>query len=197
MVGFYNLWLILVIIGAFAWIVMEIADKLRGARIENKEDHRNVKISVVSGLSLLVFLIVTMYTPIVIGTLFWIGCFLIILVGIIYVLAIIAFVKAKKGLTTIGIYKMSRNPMYIAMFLLFIAFILMAWNASSIVGILTLIIALFNMIVIHWMVLGEEHFLSKKYRKTYNEYMNGTPRYIGIPKSEKDVIKYESCNNCF
>jgi len=30
MLGFYNLWLILVIIGAFAWIVMEIADKLRG-----------------------------------------------------------------------------------------------------------------------------------------------------------------------
>ena len=197
MIGFYNLWLILVGIGIFAWIVMEIADKLRGARIENKEDHRNVKISVVSGLSLLVFLIVTMYTPIVIGTLFWIGCFLIILVGIIYVLAIIAFVKAKKGLTTIGIYKMSRNPMYIAMFLLFIAFILMAWNASSIMGILTLIIALFNMIVIHWMVLREEHFLSKKYRKTYNEYMNRTPRYIGIPKSKKEVIKYESCNNCF
>jgi protein-S-isoprenylcysteine O-methyltransferase Ste14 len=137
------------------------------------------------------------YTPIVIGTLFWIGCFLIILVGIIYVLAIIAFVKAKKGLTTIGIYKMSRNPMYIAMFLLFIAFILMAWNASLIMGILTLIIALFNLIVIHWMVLGEEHFLSKKYRKTYNEYMNRTPRYIGIPKSKKEVIKYESCNNCF
>lgn len=164
---------------------MEIADKLRGARIENKEDHRNVKISVVSGLSLLVFLIVTVYTPIVIGTLFWIGCFLIILVGIIYVLAIIAFVKSKKGLTTIGIYKMSRNPMYIAMFLLFIAFILMAWNASSIMGILTLIIALFNMIVIHWMVLGEEHFLENKYKKQYLKYKQNVPRYLLFKKRQK------------
>lgn len=197
MIGFYNLWLILIGIGIFSWIVMEIADKLRGARIENKEDHRNVKISVVSGLSLLVFLIVTMYTPIVIGILFWIGCFLIILAGIIYVLSIMAFIKAKKGLTIVGIYKVSRNPMYVAMFLIFTGFVLMTWQFSLARGILMTIITTFNIIVLHWMVLGEEHFLSKKHRKTYNEYMNRTPRYIGIPKSKKEVVKYESCNNCF
>jgi protein-S-isoprenylcysteine O-methyltransferase Ste14 len=32
---------------------------------------------------------------------------------------------------------------------------------------------------------AEEPFLIEKYGDTYREYMNRTPRWIGIPKSEK------------
>ena len=39
--GFYNLWLILLIVGAFAGVFMLIGDKLRGIKIENPEDHYN------------------------------------------------------------------------------------------------------------------------------------------------------------
>jgi len=180
MLGFYNLWLILVIIGAFAWIVMEIADKLRGVRIENKEDHRNIRVTIVSIIPLLLFFGITVFTPIVTGALFWIGCILIIVSGIVYILSILAFVKPKRGLTTIGIYKVSRNPMYIAMFLIFIGFVLMAWQFSLARGILMITITIFNIIATHWMVLGEERFLSKKYGDAYREYMNKVPRYIGI-----------------
>ena len=63
MIGFYNLWLIIAGIVIFAWIWMEIADKLRGVRIENKEDHRNVKVSIISGLPLLAFLMVMGMEP--------------------------------------------------------------------------------------------------------------------------------------
>ena len=184
MIGFYNLWLIIVGIVIFAWILMEIADKLRGVRIENKEDHRNVKVSIINGLPLLAFLMVTIFTPIVTGTLFWIGCILLIISGIVYVLSIMAFVKAKKGLTIIGIYKISRNPQYVAMFLIFIGFIFMAWQFSLARGILMIIIAIFNIIVFHWMVLGEERFLSKKYGDVYREYIGRTSRYLGIRKKE-------------
>jgi len=100
------------------------------------------------------------------------------------VLSIVAFVKAQKGLTTIGIYQVSRNPMYIAMFLIFIAFTLMAWQAEPLMGILTAFITLPSVFFIHWMVLGEERFLIKKYGEAYHEYMNRTARYMGIPKKE-------------
>jgi len=182
--GFYNLWLILAIVGAFAWSLMVIGDKLRGVKIENPEDHHNPKIIIVSSVPLLAFLGVSIFTPIVTGTLFWIGCVLLIIAGIIYVFSIVAFVKAQKGLTTIGIYQVSRNPMYIAMFLIFIALTLMAWQAEPLMGIVTAFITLLSVLFIHWMVLGEERFLIKKYGEAYHEYMNRTARYMGIAKKE-------------
>ena len=182
--GFYNLWLILVIVGAFALSLWVIGNKLRGVKIDNPEDHHNPKVIIVSAFPLLAFLGVSIFTPIVTGTLFWIGCVLLIIAGIIYVLSIVAFVKNQKGLTAIGIYQVSRNPMYIAMFSIFIAFTLMAWQAEPIMGILTAFITLLSVFVIHWMVLGEERFLTKKYGDAYREYMNRTSRYVGIPKKE-------------
>lgn len=74
--------------------------------------------------------------------------------------------------------------MYIAMFLIFIAFTLMAWEAEPLMGILTAFITLSSVFIIHWMVLGEERFLTKKYGEAYYEYMNRTARYMGIPKKE-------------
>ncbi len=173
---------ILLIIGIFAFAGMGIGDKLRGVKIENKEDHHNPKVITVSGIPLLAFLGVSIFTPIVKGTILWIGIFIIILSAIIYILSIVAFVKVKKGLNTIGIYKFSRNPMYVVMFLIFIAFILMAFDYSEKTGILMTIVTLINVIVIHWMVLGEEKFLSKKYGDIYREYRNKTPRYIRMGK---------------
>ena len=41
-IGFYNLWLLLATIGAFAWVIMAIGDKLRGVKIENPEDHHSI-----------------------------------------------------------------------------------------------------------------------------------------------------------
>jgi len=32
--------------------------------------------------------------------------------------------------------------------------------------------------------VGEERYCLEKYGEAYREYMNRTPRYIGIPKSE-------------
>ena len=192
-VGFYNLWLILAIIGAFVWLLMAIGDKLRGVKIENPEDHHNPKVAIISSFPLLALLVVSISTPIVTGTLFWIGCVVLIIAGIVYVSTIAAFVKAQKGLATIGIYQVSRNPMYIAMFLVFFAFILMAWQTEPIMGILTAFITLSSVFIIHWMVLGEEQFLAKKYGNAYREYIDKTPRYIGMFKknltrlSERDT----------
>ena len=182
--GFYNLWLILAIGGTFAWLLMVIGDKLRGVKIENSEDHSNPKVAIISSFPLLALLVISIFTPMVIGALFWIGCVLLIIAGIIYVLSVAAFVKAQKGLTTIGIYRISRNPMYAVMLLIFIAFTLMAWQAEPVRGILTAFITLLGVFVIHWMVLGEERFLAKKYGDAYHKYMNKTPRYVGIPGKE-------------
>ena len=183
-VGFYNLWLIFVTIKVLTWLLMVIGDKLRGVKIVNPEDHKNPKVSIVGYLPLLAFLVVSVFTPIVAGNLFWAGCVLLVIVGTIYVLAIVAFVKCQKGLNTLGIYQVSRNPMYVAMFLFFIAFTLMAWQAETIMGIFGVFITLASVFVIQWMVLGEERFLIKKYGDAYRKYINETARYAGMPKKK-------------
>ncbi|MCD5396617.1 MAG: hypothetical protein LRZ98_00335 [Candidatus Pacebacteria bacterium] len=68
--GFYNLWLILVIVAFFAWLLMKIGDKMRGEKIENVEDHRNIKIMIVSSLPILIFLLAVVFVPIITGFLF-------------------------------------------------------------------------------------------------------------------------------
>jgi len=43
-------------------------------------------------------------------------------------------------------------------------------------------------IIIHHILLvdSEEHWCLEKYRDTYREYMNITPKWIGIPKLKKE-----------
>lgn len=177
-IGFYNMWLIFVAGKIFIVLLMSAGSKLRGAKIVNTEDHKNIVVRRVSFLPLVAFLGISIFTPITTGALFWIGCILLFVVGTIYVLTIIAFVRSPEGLTTIGIYRVSRNPMYVAMFLSFIAFTFMIWQAEVIAGILALFITITSVFVIKWMVYEEEHFLAEKYGDAYSEYVNKTARYI-------------------
>ena len=174
----WSLWLVLVPIFLFAWAGMAIGDRLRGVKIENKEDHRNVKTSLFSMPPLLALVVLSIFAPIVSSPLFWIGGVLIFAAAVIYVLSIAAFIKVPRGLNTVGIYRLSRNPMYVAMFLVMVAFAFMAWSAAAIMGILTAVVALWNVAATHWMVLRDEGFLERKYGQRYAVYRGQVPRYF-------------------
>lgn len=47
-----------------------------------------------------------------------------------------------------------------------------------------LMLVFVSMIVQHFMILGEERICFEKYGNTYREYMNRTPRYLGVPKKD-------------
>ena len=174
----WSLWIILVVILVFAGAGMAIGNKLRGEKIENKEDHANAKTGFLSMPPLLSLLVLCIFTPIVTGPLFWAGCLLNLAAGVVYILSITAFVTARRGVTTVGIYRLSRNPMYVAMFMIFAGFVLMAWSASPIMGLLAALILLWNTVTTHWMILGEERFLQERYGETYLSYKHVTPRYV-------------------
>ena len=46
--------------------------------------------------------------------------------------------------------------------------------------------AVIDLILMHFHAKAEERFLLEKYGATYQEYINRTPRWIGIPKSKKE-----------
>jgi protein-S-isoprenylcysteine O-methyltransferase Ste14 len=104
---------------------------------------------------------------------------------VIYVLALVMTVMVSINFAatpvdkpvTRGVYRISRHPVYISGFLLYVG---IGIACASWVMLL---------LAVAWIVLwcivvpAEERFLLEKYGDSYREYMNKTPRWIGIPKS--------------
>ena len=76
------------------------------------------------------------------------------------------------GLNTKGIYRFSRNPMYVSYFFYFVG-----------MALLTLSVLLFCMVLIfqisaHWIILAEERECIKKFGISYEQYMKKVRRYL-------------------
>jgi len=78
-----------------------------------------------------------------------------------------------------GLYRFSRNPMYIGMLLLHIGLGIATASWLYIIFIFTLAILL------NAFVLNEERYCLHIYGNDYLKYKNRTPRWIGIAKADK------------
>lgn len=76
------------------------------------------------------------------------------------------------GLNTNGIYKFSRNPMYIAYFVCFLGMALLTQSL-----ILFGAVGIFQ-ISAHWIILAEERWCLEKFGTVYEQYMQRVRRYI-------------------
>jgi protein-S-isoprenylcysteine O-methyltransferase Ste14 len=75
-------------------------------------------------------------------------------------------------LKTEGIYRLSRNPMYLGFNLFTLASIAYSIN------IITAVMGLYSIIVYHFIILGEEAFLEKRFGNDYMKYKGRVRRYI-------------------
>ncbi|NIQ07827.1 DUF1295 domain-containing protein [Candidatus Bathyarchaeota archaeon] len=78
-----------------------------------------------------------------------------------------------------ALYRISRNPIYLGTILIFIGI-----GIACASWLCLLLIAIY-IILQHILIAAEERWCLEKYGDAYREYMNRTPRWIGIPKSEK------------
>jgi protein-S-isoprenylcysteine O-methyltransferase Ste14 len=111
----------------------------------------------------------------VIGLLIYLPVMLFLIIGLLN----LATTPADE-LVTRGVYGISRHPLYFGEVLasISIGIACLSW--------VFLLLAIAKFLLIHYYVVGaEEPFLIEKYGDTYREYMNRTPRWIGIPKSRK------------
>ena len=76
------------------------------------------------------------------------------------------------GLNINGIYKLSRNPMYVAYFICFLG---MSFLTQSVPMLITVLIF---QISAHWIILSEERWCLAKFGKSYKDYMKRVRRYI-------------------
>ena len=123
----------------------------------------------------------SIFLPLKLGTVWFYVGFLIYLLGVtIETIAMLNFftTSVHKPVTK-GIYRISRNPMYLGIFLIFIG------TGISCVSWIFLLLAVVFLVLSHISVVSEERFCLKQYGNAYREYMDRTPKWIGIPKSRK------------
>jgi protein-S-isoprenylcysteine O-methyltransferase Ste14 len=92
---------------------------------------------------------------------------------ILYTASVIQFAKPdKQGVNKDGLYRISRNPMYVAFFFYFLgsAFMLLSWPMFFIL--------LLHQYSVHFLILSEERWCLETFGEDYNKYMEKVPRYL-------------------
>ncbi len=183
--GLWNGW-IFVLSFLLLYIALNVLARLRGQKGPNRpstppHNEKEKKLNVIAVLIELVSAIYSFFLPLKLGTAWLYIGLLVYLFGMIF--TIVAGTNLGSTPTdrpaTKGLYRISRNPIYLGNFLIFIGI-----GIASASWLFLLLIALFITLQ-HILIGAEERWCLEKYGDAYREYMNRTPKWIGIPKSEK------------
>lgn len=180
-IGLWNAWLFLI------WLVIQnIVIRLASKEIYQRAGHPSeMKTScehrIAGHISMPLWLSATVYSvflPFQLGTAwFYIGL-AVFLIGLsINLIATINFLTAPMNKpVTKGIYRYSRHPVYLAIFLIYLSI-----GLASASWIFLLVSAIW-LILMRFAVSDEERYCLEKYGRAYSEYMNKTQRWIGLPR---------------
>ncbi|MEA4846147.1 MAG: isoprenylcysteine carboxylmethyltransferase family protein [Clostridiaceae bacterium] len=92
---------------------------------------------------------------------------------VLYAISVVNYAKPEaNGINLKGLYRMSRNPMYIAYFICLSGCALMSYSWT-----LLALLIIFQ-ISSHWIILSEERWCIEKFGEEYRRYMNKVRRYI-------------------
>jgi len=182
-IGIWNAWIFMfyhqLLPIALMSLINKGALKKGDAAALHKEAGKKVILVIFLGLIYYLALAYSVFLPLKLGTIwFYIG-FPICLIGlIIYTVVTVNFATTPLAEpVTKGLYRYSRNPQYLTEFLMFIG----VGVASA-----SWMFLLFSVVYTTFMLSfasSEERFCLENYGDAYREYMNKTPRYIGVPKS--------------
>jgi protein-S-isoprenylcysteine O-methyltransferase Ste14 len=132
-------------------------------------------------LPLIVSFIYAVFLPLKLETAWLYSGLLIFSFGVVFtIVAVLNFATSPRDkIITKGLYSASRNPMYIGILLMQIG---LGITCSSW---LYLLLTLVLLILLNVNLSAEERYCLYRYGNSYREYLNRTPRWIGIPKSTK------------
>lgn len=104
---------------------------------------------------------------------FYVGAICYVLGLCLCAISIVSFSSPNDtGMNKNGIYKISRNPMYVSYFVCFIGMALLTKS------IMLLILVLVFQISAHWIIISEEWWCIEKFGTAYREYMKKVRRYF-------------------
>jgi protein-S-isoprenylcysteine O-methyltransferase Ste14 len=184
-IGIWNAW----ILQALFILVMFIPDLVMGKEAKERTSRATQAVpfnKVQKRLSLSTHAVImplaiiySIFLPLKTGTAWlYVGLVLYVLALVMTVMVSINFAATPVDKpVTRGVYRISRHPVYLSGFLLY--------AGIGIAGASWVMLLLAVAWIVLWCIVvpAEERFLLEKYGDAYREYMNKTPRWIGIPKS--------------
>ena len=123
--------------------------------------------------------IYSVFLPLRLGTIWFYVGFPIAMVGVVtFTMVIVSFVTTPIDTEPItkGSYRYSRHPMYITQLVMFIGVGIAC--ASWVFLLFTIVYSALSLVF----VIPEERFCLEKYGDAYRDYMNRTPRWLGVPR---------------
>ena len=180
-VGLWNAWILTLYLPVHPLLMMLI---VKDAKKKMEFPAYNKTEKIVSTLANFVLFfglfVYSMFLPLHLGTIwFYIGLALSVLGMIVWTIAMVNIANIPLGEPWArGLYRFSRHPMVLSSFLIFIG---TGIASASWVFLLSSIVLIILSAIL---VTAEERFCLEKFGDTYREYMNKTPRWVGIPKSE-------------
>jgi protein-S-isoprenylcysteine O-methyltransferase Ste14 len=180
-IGFWNAWIFVVPL-IFIWIFgVSSIFKKRMPETDQEESTKDRVISLVMVMMMFGLYIYSIFLPFQLGTIWlYIGSIIYLLGMMIGATSMIHFINTPMNEpVTKGLYRFSRNPMFIAFFMVYIGISIACLSWIYLVGTL-----IFILLVVYLSPI-EEKMTLEHYGKPYEEYMKRTPKWVGIPGSIK------------
>ena len=181
-IGLWNAWILLIPMLIISFSDMAAtASRESGKEGDFKLTKKENRIANAFFLPMIISWVYTIFLPLQLGTIWLYSGLIICLFGMVFTsVAILNFANSPKDkVITTGLYRFTRNPTYIGMILMHIG---LGIACSSW---LFLLLTVVMMIMLNAVLPSEERYCLYRFREDYQKYKNNTPRWIGIPKSEK------------
>jgi len=184
-VNILNLWMPFILGYGTIWIYMISVNKKRGSRIEDRDGYKEVRKAHTFFLGFfptVILFIAAILVPLASGLILIAGLIVYVIGLSINLIALKSFATIKSGLNDKGIYKYSRNPMYVGGILFVCGLNIMGWT-DIVMSMFFFFFSLVWIFSVHLNVLAEEKFLFKKYGEDYKAFLKKVPRYVGVFKN--------------
>jgi protein-S-isoprenylcysteine O-methyltransferase Ste14 len=180
--GLWNAWILVIPVLIIMFSDMK-ATSIResGKAVDFQLTKKENRLTYVVFLPMFVSFVYAVFLPLQLDILWLYSGLIIYLFGIAFSIVTIQNFSAspKDKIITKGLYRFTRNPMYVSMVLLQIG---LGIACSSW---LYLLLAVTLMILLNANLSAEERYCICMYGDDYQKYKNRTPRWIGIPKSKE------------
>jgi len=181
-IGIWNAWIFMI----WPW-VDTLAVRLVGLDVYRRasgqsEMKTSRRYKVVSSVSMVIDTMAVAYSiflPLRLGTIWFYAGLAIFLIGLVVLTtATVNFATTPMDVPiTRGIYHYSRHPLYLASLLIYFS---VGIASASWVFLLVFVV---QSVSIRISAVGEERYCLEKYGEAYSEYIDKTPRWLGLPKS--------------
>jgi len=174
-ISLWNAWILAIVLLLPAYIPILI---LKDFNQKMGQGERYGKIETLMTIIILILMIYSIFLSLKLGTAwFYTGLFIYLLGLVIITITIVNVASTPLGEPfTKGAYRYSRNPGYVSQMIVFVGIGIA--SASW----LYLLLSAVLIVLTYLLVAIEERITLDKLGDAYREYMNRTPRWIGIPK---------------